>query len=309
VACQCSLGLKAFGEVTLDVSRSGVSVVQGEGLRWLRPYGLLPHPNVLAGVFVVGVFAAVGLFLTSETYQAHASRLVKSLVAIRQAALLACCTAIVWMLLLSFSRGAWAGTGIGALAVLAGLIGRRAIRGRLAALVALMLVLGAAFFVLYRPLIVARTGAGQENTEMRSLADRIVYAEIAQAAITKAPIIGLGGGNTPWYAAYYLEVYTDYDLQGDHVHNIYLETWGDLGLIGLVLFGLLQGIGLWAAVQAYRRTGDIVRLMMIGAWIALAIIGLFDHYPWSLVMGQTVWVALLAVPMSEDAGTTSFQNS
>jgi O-antigen ligase len=123
--------------------------------------------------------------------------------------------------------------------------------------------------------------------------------QIAQAAIAKAPVVGLGGGNTPWYASYYLAVYTDYDLQGDHVHNVYLEIWGDLGLIGLGLFGLLQGAGLITAIQAYRRTQEVHRLMMVGGWIGLAVVGLVDHYPWSLVMGQTLWMGLLATAMSE----------
>jgi len=304
VACQCSLGLKALGEVTLNVARSGVSVIQGEGIRWLRPYGFLPHPNIAAGFLAVGVFAGAGVFLGLFSRRDRTSMHVFPLAALS----LVIWAAIAWVLMLTFSRGAWLGVGIGGLAVLAGLIGRRDFRKPLIALALLAIGLSAVFFVLYRPLIVARTGAGQENTEMRSLADRVVYGQIAQAAIARAPVIGLGAGNTPWYAAYYLATYTDYDLQGDHVHNIYLETWSDLGVIGLVLFGLMQGFGLFAAGQAYRRTGDVARLMMIGGWIGLAIVGLFDHYPWSLIMGQTLWVTLLAMAMAE-APMTTWQNS
>jgi O-antigen ligase len=320
VACQCSLGLSALGEVRLDPMRSGVSVIAAEGIRWLRPYALLPHPNVTAGLFIMGVFASAGLILSrsykSAVYPIPTSAInadahswlskVKSVFARAQHAmllyivLLTAWIALAWMLLLSFSRGAWAGTGLGALIVLAGVIGRRETRRALVLLALLGIILGIFFFALYRPLIVARTGAGQENTEMRSLADRVVYGQIAQAAIAKAPLIGLGGGNTPWYASYYLAVYTDYDLQGDHVHNIYLETWSDLGLIGLVLFIALQAFGLFASVQAYRRTGDVARLVMIGGWMALALVGFVDHYPWSLVMGQTLWIAPIAVAMGEE---------
>lgn len=286
VACQCSLGLKALGEVALDVARSGTSVIQGEGLRWLRPYGFLPHPNIEAGMLLMGVFAATGLFFSAST-------LLKRWVTLGP--MLLC----LWMLLLGFSRGAWAGLGVGALVVLAGIIGRRDLRRRLVLMVVIAALLGCAFFALYRPLVIARTGAGQENTEMRSLADRVVYNQIAQSAIARAPLVGLGGGNTPWYASYYLVTYTDYDLQGDHVHNVYLEIWADLGLIGLVLFGLLHGVGLFAAIQSARRTQDIARWMMIGGWAALAVVAVVDHYPWSLVMGQTLWVAPLAVAMAE----------
>ena len=307
VACQCALGLAALGEVKLDPMRSGVSVIAAEGARWLRPYALLPHPNVTAGLFVVGVFAAAGLVLNmaykGTIYRAPTNTLTMSWSKARHAlqiVLIVIWAGIAWMLLLSFSRGAWAGTGIGALVVLAGVIGKREMRKSLLTLAALGIALGAVFFVLYRPLIMARTGAGQENTEMRSLADRVVYGQIAQAAITKAPLIGLGGGNTPWYAASYIAWYTDYDLQGDHVHNVYLETWGDLGLIGFVLFAALQGFGVFAAVQSYRRTGDVARLVMIGGWVTLAVVGFVDHYPWSMVMGQTLWMAPIAVAMGEE---------
>lgn len=307
VACQCALGLRALGEVRLDPLRSGISVIAADGIRWLRPYALLPHPNMTSGLFVVGVFAAAGLVLNtgrkdvtegSLSEQTGQARTWRSMTL--QIILLIVCAGIAWMLLLSFSRSAWLGTGVGALIVLSGLISRREMRRGLVLLAVVGFGIGGLFFAIYRPLIVARTGAGQENTEMRSLADRIVYGQIAQAAIAKAPLIGLGGGNTPWYASYYLARYTNYDLQGDHVHNIYLETWADLGLIGLGLFACLQGFGLGAAVQAARRTGDVARLVLIGGWSALAVVGLADHYPWSLVMGQGLWMIPMAVAMGEE---------
>src|SRR5687768_3716633 len=47
-----------LGEFPIAVSQPRVSVVQADGVRWLRPYGLLPHPNMLAGFFVAALSAA-----------------------------------------------------------------------------------------------------------------------------------------------------------------------------------------------------------------------------------------------------------
>src|SRR5258708_6856485 len=48
---QHSVGLSWFGEFGLTPNQSGVSVLMAGTDRWLRPYGLTNHPNVLGGRF------------------------------------------------------------------------------------------------------------------------------------------------------------------------------------------------------------------------------------------------------------------
>ncbi|MCU0513713.1 MAG: O-antigen ligase family protein [Anaerolineae bacterium] len=280
VAEQGSVGLRALGEVVLYPARSGTSVIEAAGVRWLRPYGLLPHPNILAGVYLVGTLAALSLTLHRRP-------------AVRLAGL-GLFGAGLWLLLLSFSRGAWLGAAAGGLVLLAFWLRqwRRLLPAGLLALLA-----GSVFLALYHPFVLARAGAGQPTTEMRSIADRLVYQQIAVAAIQEQPILGVGGGNFPWYASFYLFYRTDYDLRGDNVHNVYLGIQAEQGLVGVSLFSLFGIFGIIRVIQNVRQDCDNGRIAFLGSVVALAVVGLVDHYPWTLLHGQVMWAGLLAVAL------------
>lgn len=298
VATQGSIGLEMLGEFTLDPAKSGTSVIQSGGIRWLRPYGLLPHPNVYAGMLIMGLFSAAAWSIGQNFLRRF----------VGTAAFLAG----LWMLLLTFSRSAWLGFGVGMVAILPLVFrflqinnsGRDISRPyktiiRLLPLLSLSVFTGIVFLLMYHPFVLARAGAGQENTEMRSIADRIVYTDIAWLAIQEQPITGVGGGNFPWYASYYLHYNTNYDLRGDNVHNVALLVWSELGLVGLTLFGLMLLFGMLAAYQNMRHSGYTPsRIALLGAVIALFVVGFFDHYPVSLIHGQVVWLGLLAIALS-----------
>lgn len=284
VALQSSLGLAALGELSLDPARSGVSVIQAGDLRWLRPYGLLPHPNVFAGVVLVALLALAGWLL-------HKNRRVRWLA--RLGFLVG-----FWLLLLTFSRGAWLGFAVGALAVLPLILAKTGALRRLLPVVAALIALGIVFLLLYRPLVFARAGVGLENTEQRSLVDRAIYTQIALLAITEQPVIGLGGGNFPWYAADYLHYQTDYDLRGDNVHHIYLGVWADYGLIGLLLLYVWLALCVALALQHIKAEGyALERVGLLAGFFALLIVGFFDHYPWTLIHTQLLWLSLPALAL------------
>jgi hypothetical protein len=96
---QHTFGLKRLGEVTMWPEWPGASVVTVEGERILRAYGLTQHPNLLAGVLVIGLLAAVGLALR-PTGRA------------REAAIMLAGANFAG-LLLTFSRAAWLALAVG----------------------------------------------------------------------------------------------------------------------------------------------------------------------------------------------------
>lgn len=293
VARQGSVGLAGLGEFTLNPLNSGTAIVQADGLRWLRPYGLLPHPNILAGFFVIALLALLAWLLARDTRR----WLLGTLLFLPG----------LWGLLLTFSRGAWLGFAAGGLAVvplLWRLRGReRAVRLRFAATCGLCLITAGLFAGLYWPFLLARTGAGAESVELRSVSDRAVYTEFAFRAIGEAPLVGLGIGNFPWRATWYLQ-FTTYDLRGQPAHHVFLSAWAELGLVGLGLLVLTLVFGVEAALKAPRPSGKgetnaesdeaLARVALLGGVIALAVIGLLDHYPWTLIQFQAVWWGLLA---------------
>jgi len=59
-ARQSALGLSALGELAIDPQGQGASVIEAGGRRWLRAYGLTPHPNVLGGYLGMGLLVCLG---------------------------------------------------------------------------------------------------------------------------------------------------------------------------------------------------------------------------------------------------------
>jgi O-antigen ligase len=279
VARQGSVGLSVLGEFTLSLDKPGVSVVQAGDVRWLRPYGLLPHPNLLGGALALGLLAC-GAWM----------------VAARRALWLAgtACAAIgLWTFGLTFSRAAWGGFALGALVMLVILVRGRYLGRRLVFSAGGLILVGVLFVLLYHPFLLARAGIAEANVELRSVSDRLVYMDFAWRAIGERPVSGVGIGNFPWRASFYL-LFTTFDLRGDNVHNIYLSVWAELGTIGLVLYGAALVTGLGAALRRLWRQPDAHGAALVGGVIALLAIGLLDHYPYTLLPFQTALWSLLA---------------
>lgn len=284
VALQRSIGLTALGEFPLDPARSGVAIVQADGLRWLRPYGLVSHPNILAGILVIGLLIVPAWIIHPR----------------RWLSVIGTAIALIglWALLLTFSRAAWIGLAAAGLVALI-LLWRAATLNRAAwtrlAITGLLAVgAGAVFILLYAPFLSARVGIETESVELRSISDRAVFNQIAADAIQQSPLLGIGIGNFPWYASRYLAEKTDFDLRGQPVHNIYLSVLSELGLVGLSLFLIALAAGIIAALRALHAERPL-RIACLSAVLALLVIGLFDHYPWTLPHTQVALWALLAV--------------
>lgn len=292
VARQGSIGLDVFGEFTLDPQVSGVSVIQAGETRWLRPYGLASHPNVYAGFIATGLLYAAGLLFSRQ----------RGMVA------LGIITTLfgLWMLMLSFSRGAWLGlivAGVFAPGVL--LYHKRLVetlktRPVIVTIVCALLAAGL-FFVLYRPLLLVRAGVGTENTEVQSIGERVILTEIALRAARERPLVGLGAGNFGWYASDYLFYQTDLDLRGDHVHNVYLLAQAELGIVGSVLFGSALLSGLLLALRRLDESRTFhMRLFIVCGTLLFMVIGFFDHYPYTIFHYQLLWWGSLGIAGSPE---------
>lgn len=284
VAAQSSIGLDFLGEFKLNANQSGVSVIQAEGVRWLRPYGLLPHPNIFAGVMLVGLLALV-YWLLAERELLHTLALI-------------ILPATLWVFLLTFSRGGYLAFAAGAFVLLPLLWRTKRHENGLGLAFIVLLMVGAAFFIIYRPLLLARTGAGLESTEVYSIGERNALMQTAARAISDNPLVGVGAGNFPWRASYYLH-YANSPVRGNNVHQVVMSVWAELGLIGLSIFVLTMLLGLEAVYQRIRAgDGDVIgRSVLLAGFIALAIAGLFEHYPYTLIQMQTLWWGLLAIAM------------
>ena len=99
-----SLGLSAFGEFRFGPGVTGSGILQADGAVYYRPQGLMPHPNIHAGLLMAGTLAAGALCFNRRRSIQIAGAL---LAAFGVAALL-----------LTFSRAAFGGLAVGGVVAL-----------------------------------------------------------------------------------------------------------------------------------------------------------------------------------------------
>src|SRR5262249_16922849 len=115
------------------------------------------------------------------------------------------------------------------------------------------------------------------------------------------PILGVGIGNFPWRASYYL-VDTNFALRGDNVHHVLLSAFAELGIVGLVLVVATLIFGVEVALYRIHHAPDArERACFLAAFLALGIIGLLDHYPWTMLQMQLAWWGVLAAALGVGA--------
>ncbi len=297
-ALQHEVGLDVLGEFRLNPLKSGTAIVQSGTVRWLRPYGLLPHPNILAGFLVVALLVALVWTLAQSRWGGLAFGAVVV-------------GGGLWALFLTFSRGAWIGLAVG-LSLLLPFAWRlfparhgwwSAVRLRGLLLLGVMVVAGGLFLLLYRPFLAARAGVGAESVEQRSTSDRAVYEQIAFDSIQQSPLVGVGIGNFPWVAAAVLAK-TTFDLKGQPVHHVLISAWAELGAVGLLLLSAALALSVEAALRAIRRAPPeqaLLRAALLAGALALLTIGQFDHYIWTLFPLQLLWWVLLTAASGDTA--------
>lgn len=289
------IGLYLY-EFPLNPQQSGTSVLQSENVRYLRAYGITPHPNLFAGSVVMGLVASLWLWLQPR---------------LRHVALWV--TVIGgWALFVTFSRASVGGYTVGLIvfAILYGFSKQRWRQWRAALPFGiLILLMVGTFWLIYRPLIEVRAGVGNEGAtslEQRSVAERQIYREQAVEMIDRQPILGVGIGNFAWYSRDFFKR-DGVRLQGDVVHNIYYLIAAELGILGVGLTVLVLGNASWLIVQRWQQgilsPETIVLWVGCCAWLA---IGWFEHFPWTLFTHQVLfWGAMAGALLPENNSMAS----
>lgn len=290
-------------ELRLDPQKSGVSVVEADGVRYLRPYGLSGHPNLMAGGVVLGLCASLGAWLSP---------------AARRWAVIAGVVG-AWGVLLTFSRAVLGGFVLGAMVCVGlwwllprPLASRQEIWGAVGAMLLTALLVGAFFVGIYAPLLGVRFGVAHDEVaptfEDYSAASRAVYREQALALIKQQPWRGVGIGNFAWESAYLLQ-FDWRDLRGDNVHNIYLLALAEVGGVGFAFYlgAIVVSLGL---ILRRARRGEITptHLGLASGVVAWLGIGWFDHYAWTQFGFQLLFWGALGVALSSSTAGRKTQN-
>lgn len=259
-----------LGLAARDATRLGDSVLQINSQRILRAYGSFSHPNIFGGYLAVALAALLGLWSSLKT---KSTVVLAGLVGF----------ILSFALVLTFSRSAWLGLGLGLLVGALVMAIKDATRAK-------KIVLPLSIVIITVAVIgsVARFGLSSEF-ESRSINERVEQYQEFPAVIGSNWILGQGLGNYTVAAA---EVFTSrvwYELQP--VHNVPLLILGEIGLLGLL------AIIIWAAsidrinFARFPKRAAVTAFMMGNT---ILVIAFFDHYLWSTWSG----LALVALVMA-----------
>ena len=259
-----------FGERSFTMLTPGIANSSIHGTLILRPYGTLPHPNVLAGFLLFSMLFVIGQWEFLKRWQKRfiAVSLFVSLIALF---LTLSRIPILWFFLLFFIGIVWIirkkkkTLRVGLRIV--GLVG----------VVTILTPLGSRFL---------STSFGEEAF--------IIREDLALNAlwmIQTHPLVGVGWQNflynlpkTATTFAYYTQI--------QPVHNIYLLLFAQLGIVGgLVVVGGL-GYTIRRIVTAIHSPARSASLFM---FLSILFLGLFDHYFLTLQSGQLLFALIIGL--------------
>jgi O-antigen ligase len=325
---QSSLGIKHL-ESPLNPSLAGVAKIVVNGENYIRAYGLVPHPNILAAILVIAIFGLVYLFLkTNINLKCHfrpesvipakaplsgakagiqfgvnsSGNLEKKSGFRIKCGMTECFIFILALILIltalffTFSRAV---TIVGFLVLLFWAaticIRQKNYRRQVIIFIVLLLAISSLLFAVFWPYASARyelQGLGQSQ----ALNLRVFYNRVALDFIKGSPVFGIGQSNFVLSLSS-LNLLSAWAYQP--VHNIYLLIAAETGLLGLLAFLVFLFFTLKSA-WSHRREFAVSSLSFIV--FCLLLIGLFDHFFWDLQQGQIILWLFLGILASLAAG-------
>jgi len=269
---------KWLGLALHDPLIGGSIILQSNNERWLRAYGSLPHPNILAGFMVVAFLFLVFLALRSD------NKLHKVLILISS-------TLIVMGLFFTFSRSGWLAFifSIVFLYIWVYKCQDKNLKTKFYPLAATTILVFVFLSVCFWEPVLTRI-VGEQDLEVASIQLRWTFTQQAWLLITNHPLTGVGIGN------YTLGIYQE--LNGSWpgyyyqpVHNIYLLVLAETGLFGAALFLSILFI---LIKNLIKKLGKIDNLILFLALLSILIISLFDHYFWTMSVGLIMFWLVIA---------------
>lgn len=299
-----SLGLRFLGESILGPNIDGVAKIIINSEKYIRAYGTLPHPNILAGFLVVPLFIIIGEILRRNvSYETSPVRIPD------------------WLLwpsglilgsgfIMSFSRSAFLGFSIGLLIYFVVAAYLRLYRNKLYTCLNKTRTSATPAFQTIRtqlPHRVPKINFGiaivsiivlafitimwLKDTSFfskQSLQERSLYNIVSYETISTHPIKGVGLGQFVLNAFYNYPNLESWQYQP--AHNMYLLIFSELGIFGLVLailFSITFLLKIWDRVRTEYNLTYLIYYCIIISYLVLSF---FDHYFWDLKAGMIIFV-------------------
>jgi len=264
---------------------AGSIILQTDTERWLRAYGSLPHPNILAGFLVLALIFLFYLVITAQT-RFERFFVLFSLVLILPA------------LFFTFSRSAWIAF-ILSLVFFGGWLWRRRDYQSLKIfskfLLITVLIITILMVMFFEP--VKTRIVGEQDLEVASIYLRMEFNKQAWEIIQQRPWLGVGTGNyTLGVYDFVNKTWPGYYYQP--VHNLFLLIGAELGLVALLIFLAALILLLYLSI---RRLDSLAGLTTFLALLSVLVISLFDHYFWTLYFGLIIFWLVLALNLKQSS--------
>jgi len=268
---QGSIGLGFLGESQIGPDVAGVAKIDIDDGKVIRPYGTLPHPNILAGYLLTGIFLAY--------YKIRQKKTIAYVVAgILGAAFI-----------LAFSRGAFLAFLISALVYFS--VKNSKLPIKYIFLIGVFLVFFVVLFNLEQSFF-----SRLLFTDAESFNDRVTYFNISKSIFYHNPFgVGLGNFtfNLPDYTALKLAPW-----QFQPVHNAYMLMLNEIGILGAFSFvALFVSFAAGVFLKMKKAVGNLKTLgpILLAIISSIFVVGMFDHYTASLYQGMALLFLIFAI--------------
>jgi O-antigen ligase len=256
-----------FGERAFNGQTPGIANASINGELFLRPYGTFSHPNVLAG-FLLICFT----LLVFSHKKINFSNLLILLVGALAIILTLSRVSILLLFFVVFGK-------------LFFFLIKKMNRLNFSLFV-LVILLSISYIIFFSPI----SERFFISLSEQSFLQRKELFEVGIKMFWQSPIIGIGLNNFLSTLPSYLSQQKVLFIQP--VHNIYLLTLSQLGLVGFIfLFYLLS-----LATKRIIKNKNFLLLVLLAE---ILFIGFFDHYPFTLQQGQLLFTLLIGFSFSK----------
>jgi O-antigen ligase len=264
-----------LGERSITSLTPGAATTVLQGEVFLRPYGTFSHPNVLAGFLLIGL---TYLLLEKRAFSGTGGSILKG-------AVLLLGTVGLVVTLSRFPIVLWCTTL--SLFSIQFFMSRNSSFLKLPPMHSRQVLLPVIFCLLLGILLLPfLTPLGARFTQTRfteeSFLVRSDLTRIAVQVIREDVILGTGMGNYLFAAMEYKDTSSPLFFAVQPVHNIFLLTWAEIGILGLFLF-------VWFLLRSFRHAAYRPRVLLS----LVVVIGMFDHYFLTLQQGQLLLAFIL----------------
>jgi O-antigen ligase len=128
------------------------------------------------------------------------------------------------------------------------------------------------------------------NTLSHSIPLRLSIYNQALGMLSQRPILGAGISGFPIRVAPFRPAGQEVEL---YPHNLWLTTWSELGLLGVIAFAAIFFGLLWRGWRALTQAQDIYRPVIwgsVGALLLYLVHGLFDSPYWKNDLSVEFWL-------------------